>query len=148
MRVTVPVPTPLRRTLTRHRRLVAGLLAGVATLLALSTLRSGPEPAPASALSPTGVTAAPGEVTVPVVLDNPSLTGTVAPGDVIDLVAIGQDGQAQVIADRARVVERTGAGTLMTSSPVILVAVPSDTALSLSAAVATDRISLLIHPPS
>lgn len=150
MRPTLPLPDPLRRATNRHRRLIAAVLAALATVLAISAIR--PAPATTTAAesnAPTAPSTRPGELTVPVVLDSPALAGAVETGDEIDLVAIDARGEAEVVATRARVVEQGGGSSpLGATSPVLLVAVPEESALDLAAASLTSRISLLIHPPA
>lgn len=150
MRLTLPLPDPLRRATNRHRRLIAAVLAALATLLAISAIRPAPSSTTAAeSTAPTVTSTRPGEVTVPVMLDSPVLAGTVETGDEIDLVSIDAQGQAAVVAERARVVEQgVGSSPLGAASPVLLVAVPEETALDLAAASLTSRLSLLIHPPS
>lgn len=149
MRLTLPLPDPLRRATNRHRRLLAAVLAALATVLAISAIRPAPAATTAAeSTAPSAPSTRPGEVTVPVILDSPALASTVKAGDEIDVVSIDAQGQAEIVAERARVVEQGGgASPLGATSPVLLVAVPEETALDLAAASLTMRISLLIHPP-
>jgi hypothetical protein len=143
----VPAATPLTsllrdprgslgRTARRHRRPLAAALAGLAAVLALTTLRSSPHPAPSAAdRDPTNVAAAqPGEVTVPVVLASGAIAAVLEIGDVIDLVGppASEGSGASVVARDARVVELPLSGSALggTSVAVVLVALPESDALN------------------
>ena len=107
-------------------------------LAALTSVRGTPtsaqsvvDGAPASELSP-------GEVAVPVALASAALAATVAPGDVVDIVAVPDDAasSATVLAAGARVLRSAAGGSFGTgSAAVVLVAVPAADGLPLSAAV-------------
>lgn len=130
-----------RRASVRFRRPLAAVLAGLAVLVTVSTLRSEPPPAPAMASTPSS---APGEVTVPVPLAVSA--GILQPGDVIDLVSVDDDGRARVVAPRARVVgQPASVGGFGSTDPLLLVAVPEAVALALASATARDALTVLIR---
>ena len=120
----------LRRAARRHRRPLAATLAGLAAVLALTTLRGGTAPAttPSGTSTVTG-SALPGEVTVPVVLSSSAMAAVLRVGDVIDLVAAATP--TAVVARGARVVELSGGGSALggSASAVVLVALPESDAL-------------------
>lgn len=130
-----------RRTVRRHRRPLAAALAGLATLLALTTLRGASE-APSSAVAGsalTSSTAVPGHVTVPVTLTSGAIAAVLQVGDVIDLVGSSDSAASigdpttpvTVIARGARVIDLPIGGSALggTSSAVILVSLPEADAL-------------------
>lgn len=142
-RVRLRRPT-IRRLVDRHRRPIATVLAGLAVALTLVTLRSDPPVGPAATIATPA--AGPGEVTVPVTLGNAAIASVLAVGDVVDLISVADDGPAEVVAARARVVELAATGSALSSSAtVLLVAVPESQALSLSAAVAGGVLSVVIR---
>ena len=116
------------------------MLAGLATLTALTALRGTPQ-APSSVTGgavPPASSPVPGTVTVPVALASGAIAAVLQVGDVIDLVgsaggsAIGggeldqADAPMAVIARGARVIELPVAGSALggASSAVILVSLP------------------------
>ena len=129
------LPPRLQSTVRRHRRALAALVAAAAMLFALASLRSTPTSAQASAdpASTNGLRL--GEVAVPVTLASAALAATVMPGDVVDIVAVPEDGDASVLAPAARVLRSAAGGGLGAgSSSVVLLAVAERNALPLSAA--------------
>jgi hypothetical protein len=111
------------------------VLAGIAVVLALTTLRPAADPAvPTSAGGATSVDRGrPGEVTVPVVLASGAIAALLEIGDVIDLVGAppAGDATASVVARDARVVELPRGATALGASTaaVVLVALPEADAL-------------------
>lgn len=139
--------TAVRRLMRRHRRPLAAVLAGVAALLLLTSLRPSPAiPAVADASADPAVPR-PGEVTVPVALLSAAVAGVLEVGDVVDLVAVDDAGTASVVAARARVVGLPSSGSALTSSSsaIALVAVPDQGALDLSAASSAGPLSVIIR---
>ena len=128
--------------LTRYRRPVAAALAAVAVLLTVSTLRVDPAPPAVTEQAPP---VAAGEVTVPVPIALRSVVDLLEPGDVVDLLAITPEGDTDVVAQRARVVEAPSAG-LSSSGGVLLVVVPEADAVDLAGAGARGSLSVLIRP--
>jgi hypothetical protein len=86
-------------------------------------------------------------VTVPVPLAVRSVADILDPGDIVDLVSVTEDGRAQVVASRVRVVEQpgSGAGGFTPAEALLLVSVPAGDALDLAAATARGGITVLIH---
>lgn len=113
---------------------MAAALAGLAALLALTTLRGGSQ-VPSTAVTgavPLSSTAVPGQVTVPVTLASGAIAATLQVGDVIDLVgSAGEGGAASVIVRQARVIDLPIGGSALgaSSSAVILVSLPEADAL-------------------
>ena len=122
---------------------MAAALAAVAVLLTASTLRSDPPPPTVAEQAPL---VAAGEVTVPVPIALRSVIDLLEHGDVVDLLAVTPEGAADVVAERARVVEAPSAGGLSSSSGVLLVAVPESDAIALAGAGAQGSLSVLIRP--
>lgn len=118
------------------------MLAGLAVIVAISAMRpstpgitaEGPGPVPVSR---------PGDVTVPV----PLSTGgsTVSSGDVVDLVAVDELGEARIIADRVTVTEPAGSAGY-SSQAVVLITMQQQDALAVTAAAGRGPLSVLIHP--
>lgn len=141
------IPGAVRRAAARHRRPIAALLAGAATLLTIGSLRSSPEAPVTTTPEASSSTARVGEVSVPVLLDTPALAGAVTPGDLIDLVSIDQSGVSTVIAEEARVVDRpSGSSPLGGASALLLVAVPASEGVRIATAAATTRLTVIVHP--
>lgn len=114
------------------------MLAGCATLVALTALRGAPDPTslPASDSPAVARAPAPGSVTVPVALASGAIAAVLQVGDVIDLVgSTGPTGdaaaRAEVVARGARVLELPMGGSALggSSSAVILVSLPEADAL-------------------
>jgi hypothetical protein len=141
----------LGRLLRRHRRPVAAALAGIAVLLALTTLRAAPEAGAVSEPGSTPTTAPlpSGDVLVPLPLRLPAVAAALHVGDLVDVVALpGEDaGAARVVAPRARIVELPSGGSALTgsSASVLLVSVREDDALEASAAAAGSGVTVLIR---
>jgi hypothetical protein len=125
----------LRHTITRRRRLVAALLAGLGVLMMISALRA---PAPVVS-STTGEALLPGEVAVPVLVRPGSIASALAPGMVIDLIA------DRPIARQARVIRIPASGFGATSEAVVVVAVPESNGLALASR-ASSGLSVMIRP--
>lgn len=114
------------------------MLAGFATLVALTALRGAPETAsvPASGSPAVARAPVPGSVTVPVTMASSAIAAVLQVGDVIDLVGSAADvddavAPAEVVARGARVLELPLGGSALgaSSSAVILVSLPEADAL-------------------
>jgi hypothetical protein len=114
------------------------VLAGLATLVALTALRGAPDTDTVPATGPSGAapTSVPGSVTVPVTLASGAIAAVLQVGDVIDLVGSARPagdavGRAEVVARGARVLELPLGGSALggSSSAVILVSLPEADAL-------------------
>lgn len=123
---------------------MAAVLAAVAVLITISTLRSDPPLPTATEQAPL---VAAGEVTVPVPIALRSVVDLLNPGDVVDLVAVTPEGSTDVVVERVRVVDAPSGG-LSSSGGVLLVAVPESDAVDLAAAGAKGDLSVLIRPRS
>jgi len=121
------------------------MLAGIGALLALTTLRGAPAPVVADL---PGHALGPGEVVVPVVLTSGAVASVLSVGDIVDILGFSDADPptAAVIARRARVFDLPSSTAFGSSvSPVVLIAVPQDQALPLSAASAGGGVSVLLH---
>lgn len=140
-------PVFQRRPWGRARRPLAAVLAGLATVIGLTALRSDP-PQPRADAAPAPAVR-PGEVTVPVTLSMRAVADTLSAGDIVDLVTVDDDGDPHRVAERARVVDRPTSGSgLAPTEAIVLVAVPEADALDLAAAASQSSLALLIHPPA
>lgn len=142
MDVTRGLASRSRRVLTRHRRPAAAVLAAVAVLLTVSTLRSDPAQPTVTEQEPA---VAAGEVTVPVPIALRSVIDLLEPGDIVDLLSVTPEGGTDVVVERARVVDAPSGG-LSSSGGVLLVAVPESDAIDLAGAGARGSLSVLIRP--
>lgn len=128
------------------------MLAGAGVLIALSTLRPAQDVIVEPVSSHSGLRS--GEVAVPVALSSPAIAGTLAAGDILDVLEVsGADGntvRASVVAPSTRVLEvpDSSGGFGTTSSAVVLLAVREADALDLSAAAANGPVSVLIRTRS
>ena len=143
------MPLASRRSLTRlvrrHRRLLAGLLAGTAALLGLTSLAAAPAtPAPTPAGAPV---AAPGSALVPVTLAPAGVAAALRVGDAVDLLAAREGAPAVLVAEDARVAALPeGAGAFSAStSGVVLVEVPEEAARALSASASAAPLAVVVH---
>jgi hypothetical protein len=119
-------------------------LAALAVVLLMTALRPTPPVVDANVTTDPSVLRA-GESRVPVTLASPAIAATLTEGDVIDLVVVDEVG-AEVVAPRSRVVSLgSGGSALSTSSPVVVVAVPADTALDVTAAAARGPLAVVIQ---
>lgn len=118
------------------------MLAGLAVIVAISAMRPSAPTVTAGTPDPVAVSR-PGDVTVPV----PLVAGgsTVASGDVVDLVAVDERGEAQIIADRVTVTEPAGSAGY-SSQAVVLITMQQQDALAVTAAAERGPLSVLIHP--
>lgn len=131
----------LRRARLRYRRPIAALLAGLAAIVAISAMRPSAPTVTAGTPDPVAVSR-PGDVTVPVPLSTGG--GTVTAGDVVDLVAVDDLGEAQIIADRVTVIEPAGSSGY-SSDTVVLITMQQHDALAVTAAAGRGPLSVLIH---
>ena len=137
-----------RRLVRRHRRLVAAVLAGTATLIVLSGLRHDPDTSSvAAALDPSIPRT--GEASVPVTLASSALAAVLHSGDVIDLVSVADPAAPDLVARAARVLTVPAPGSMLSSSTsgVILVAVPAADALAVTAAASQEALTFVIPAP-
>ena len=148
MLVPAEVRAQVRVFIAHHRRILAAVCAGLATLLILSTVVDSAAPAapfvidsrPAQQLSA-------GEVAVPILLADAKLAEGVDPGDVGDLVALSDLSPATVIAQHARVLAKGSSGSTFTASQaqMLVVAVAKAEALSVAAAGAAAALTLVMQ---
>jgi hypothetical protein len=145
--VVVHVRTRLQRLIRRRRRPLAAGLAALATLLALTILRTPPSTVGAGTPLPTPSLIAAGEVAVPVLLNPAGISRTLHVGQALDIVGIGPDDSASVIAPDARIVAIDEAGGALVGSggAIVMVAVPERVGLSLAAATAQGGLTALIR---
>ena len=116
------------------------MLAALATVIAITAMRPTQAPPSPDASRPAALIQ-PGHVTVPVLL---AIGGSsVSAGDIVDLVAVNDAGDADVVASRAVVTEPSTSG--YASGSVVLMAMPREDALAVTAATARAQLSVLIH---
>lgn len=127
----------LRHTLTRRRRIVAAVLAGLGVVFLISSLRA-PAPIALESASPDTALAS-DEVAVPVVVRPGVVVGALTPGMTIDLIGDGH------ITREARIIRIPASGFGPTSDAVVVVAVPEAQGLTL-ASHASAGLSVMIRP--
>lgn len=126
-RISRGIPSGVFSIVRRRRRTFAALAAGLATALALLAILPRPQ-TPAITAAPAWL--APGEVAVPVAISLGA--DLLQAGDTIDLVDTSAPGAADVVAERARVLNPPGG--LASSTGAVLVAVDRDQARRIAAA--------------
>jgi len=129
----------IRHTLTRRRRIVAAVLAGLGVIFLISSLR-GPTPV-AIEDSPAGTGLHADEVAVPVVVRPGVVVGALTPGMIIDLIGDGHTTR------EARIVGIPRSGFGPTSDAVVVVAVPEAQGLAL-ASHSSAGLNVMIRPPT
>ena len=147
-----PLPnlaSQLRIITARYRRILAACCAGLATLLTLTLFLGSTDQvktygAPESIL----VTLKSNEVAVPILLINEQLAQAVEPGAYVQLIAISEGEQPNVIANRARVVSKgnTGGTFSQSNASLIVVAVPIQESVRVAVAGATGSLTLVMQP--
>lgn len=148
----------LQRLVQRHRRAIAAGLAGLATLMALTVIRSPQDPA--NTIAPTNLStrAGVGEVAVPILLKDPAIASIARIGDRVDVLAVAKVNGTQassqapprIVARKARVVEGSApdTGFMPLATGLLVVAVDESTALDLASAATTSELSIAVHPRS
>lgn len=127
----------LRNTLSRRRRIVAAVLAGLGVIFLIASLRS-PAPITVQDASPDAVLNV-DEVAVPVVVTPGVVVEALSPGMVIDLI-----GEAHTTRE-ARILRIPTSGFGPSSDAVVVVAVPESQGLSL-ASHASAGLGVMIRP--
>jgi Flp pilus assembly protein CpaB len=90
-------------------------------------------------------------VAAPVTLADPSADGLLRVGDVVDVLAAGEAGSSDVVAERARVLRapsRSGSLLRADEASALVLAVPSRTAVDLARAASTARLSVVLRSRS
>lgn len=127
----------IRNTLSRRRRIVAAILAGMGVVFLIAALRAPAPIALESAAPDTALLA--DEVAVPVIVRPGVVVGALSPGMTIDLIGQGHRTHA------ARIIRIPASGFGPTSDAVVVVAVPESHGLSL-ASHASAGLSVMIRP--
>lgn len=127
----------IRHTLSRRRRIVAAVLAGLGVIFLISSLRA-PAPVALENASADTVLLA-DEVAVPVVVRPGVVVGALTPGMTIDLIGDGHTMR------EARIIRIPASGFGPTSDAVVVVAVPEEEGLRL-ASHAWSGLSVMIRP--
>lgn len=127
----------IRHTLSRRRRIVAAVLAGLGVIFLISSLRA-PTPVALENASPDTVLLA-DEVAVPVVVRPGVVVGALAPGMTIDLIGDGHTTR------EARIIRIPVSGFGPSSDAVVVVAVPQEQGLTL-ASHASSGLGVMIRP--
>lgn len=127
----------LRHTLSRRRRIVSAVLAGLGVLFLIASLRS-PAPITVQDASPDAVLNA-DEVAIPIVVSPGVVVQALSPGMVIDLI-----GEAHTTRE-ARILRIPTSGFGASSDAVVVVAVPESEGLSL-ASHASGGLGVMIRP--
>jgi hypothetical protein len=125
----------IRHTLTRKRRLVASVLAGLGVVFLISALR----PATPVSVESASVVLARGEVAVPVVVRPSGVIQALEPGMVIDL--IGENHTSR----EARIIRIPASGFGTSSDAVVVVAVAEEQGVALTSHAASG-MGVIIRP--
>ena len=134
----------LSRVIRRHRRVVAAVLAGMATLLIANAVSQGAtEP-----VSTSGPTLSQDEVALAVTLETRAAAEAVQPGDRVSVVAVSDEGFSSIVAEGARVLKTASSGGFGASDAAVTLAVDEASALRLASASARGTLTLIIRPPS
>ena len=149
MQLPTEVLGPLKVAIARHRRILAAVCAGLATLLTLSLFldtRAAPAVDLASRAPAQQVTAT--QVAVPILLADAQLAAGVSPGDFVDLVRLSDSSPAVVIAEHARVLTKGSSGSPFSagSSAMLVVAVETGDAPPVASAGASASLTLMLQP--
>jgi len=138
----------IRVFIARHRRILAAVCAGLATLLVLSIVVDSTHPAEVAAVDarPTQQLSS-GEVAIPILLADAKLAAGVDPGDVVDLVELSETSPATVVAEHARVLSKGANGSTFSASEaqMLVVAVAKADALSVASAGAAASLTLVLQ---
>ena len=135
----------VRGFVRRHRRPAAAILAALAALIALTSLRAPSTITSTPAAAPDPSMPRVGEVAVPVELASPALAASVRTGDQVDLVTPGADGPRVVARARVLALPSAGSGLVGSAGATLLVAVPEARALDIAVS-PEDGYSLVIRP--
>ena len=119
--------THLRQLLSRRRRLVAALLAGIGVFFLVTAMRS---PEPSTQLTPNAKAfLAADEVAVPIVISPAGAVHALTPGTVVDLM---REGARTPIVEGARVIDIPTLGFGPSTEGIAIVALSESAALSLA----------------
>jgi hypothetical protein len=132
----------LARLISRHRRIVAASLAGMAVLIIVSSL---PHGAP-EVTSTDGLALAADEVAIPITLESRAVAEALHAGDRVSVVAVSDEGFSSIIADSARVLEPVSSGGFGSSDSAVTLAVDEASALRLASAPARGTLTVIIRP--
>ncbi len=133
----------LSRVIRRHRRIVAAVLAGLATLLIASAVSQGAAE-PVSTDSPV---LSQDEVALAITLETRAAANAVKPGDRVSVVAVSDDGFSSIVAEGARVLKTASSGGFGASDDAVTLAVDEASALRLASASARGTLTVIIRPP-
>jgi hypothetical protein len=132
----------LSRLIRRHRRIVASALAGLATLIVVSSLpHGGAAPAPAD-----GVSLSVDEVAIAITLESRAVAEALHSGDLVSVVAVSDEGFSSIVAERARVIQAGSSGGFGSSDAAVTLAVDESSALRLASAPARGTLTVIIRP--
>jgi len=134
----------LSRLIRRHRRIVASALAGLATLIVVSSLPHGSAaPAPAD-----GVSLSPNEVAIAITLESRAVAEALHSGDQVSVVAVSDEGFSSIVAERARVLQAGSSSSFGSSDAAVTLAVDEASAVRLASAPARGTLTVIIRPPN
>ena len=134
----------LSRLIRRHRRIVAAVLAGLATLIIVGSL-------PRSSAAPTPTDDAflsADEVAIPVTLESRAVADVLRPGDHVSVIAVSDEGFSSIVAERARVLQSGSSSGFGASDAAVTLAVDEASALRLASAPARGTLTVIIRPPA
>lgn len=134
----------LARLIRRNRRIVAAALAGLATLIVVSSLPHG-----SAAPTPTDtVSLSSDEVAIAVTLQSRAMAEAIQEGDQVSVVAVSDEGFSSIIAERARVLHAGSGSGFVSGDAAVTLAVDEASALRLAGAPARGTLTVIIRPPA
>lgn len=134
----------LSRLIRRHRRIISAVLAGMATLIVISTIPRGS----AAPVSDGGMTLASGEVAIAITLESRAAAEAVRAGDRVSVVSVSDEGFSSIIAESARVLRAGASGSFGSGDSAVTLAVDEASALRLAGAPARGTLTVMIRPPA
>ena len=134
----------LARFIRRHRRIVAAVLAGLATVIVVGSFPRGSD-APAAHDS---VFLSADEVAIPVTLESRAVADALNPGDQVSVIAVSDEGFSSIVAESARVLQAGSSSSFGSSDASVTLAVDEASALRLASAPARGTLTVIIRPPA
>ena len=133
----------LNRLIRRHRRIVASVLAGIATLIVVSSLsRGGSEP-----VSTDGLSLAADEVAISITLESRAVAEALNSGDHVSVVGVSDEGYSSIVAESARVLKAASSSGFGSSDAAVTLAVDEASALRLASAPARGTLTVIVRSP-
>lgn len=120
------------------------MLAGLATLIVVSSLSHGTPPPAGS----DGPSLAADEVAISITLESRAVANALNSGDLVSVVGVSDEGYSSIVAESARVLEAASSSGFGSSEAAVTLAVDEASALRLASAPARGTLTVIIRPPS